>query len=103
MLHDREDAWKHMNPRGRATLKLPPTGSIYEFVGGFYGNGREDEGSKTASISFLELPSADPSTASEGAQKLETWSHSMRDVTIVDFTMDPAQDLLVLVSLAPPG
>lgn len=32
----------------------------------------------------------------------QTWTHPFPEVTIIDFTMDPAQDLLVIVSLAPP-
>lgn len=106
-------------------LNLPPTGSVYEFVGGIYGNGREDDNRVTASISFLELPTIsgdgigkvkeakekfqeNPRTAqkerceeSKRGMKLRTWTHSMGDVAIIDFTMDPSQDLLVLVALAP--
>ncbi|PPQ81936.1 hypothetical protein CVT25_013784 [Psilocybe cyanescens] len=102
LLRDRERAWKYMNWKKKYTLKLPPTGSVYEFVGGLYGNGREDASRTTASISFLELPTADIPGMDQSADELQMWTHSMGDIVIVDFTMDPSQDLLVLVALAPP-
>ena len=103
ILRWRERAWKTLAWSGRYKLNLPPTGSVYEFVGGLYGNGREDDRRITASISFLELPSADTVRLESGAPDLKTWTHPMFDITIVDFTMDPAQDLLVLIALAPRG
>lgn len=105
LLRDRENAWRHMNWQGRHKLKLPPTGSVYEFAGGLYGNGRENEHRVTASISFLELPSSTGNTPIDeaGASGSKTWTHFMEDMTIIDFTMDPAQDLLVLVALARSG
>lgn len=99
LLRERERAWRFMEWKQRHTLKLPPTGSVYEFVGGLYGNGREDDSRVTASISFLELPSSDTPM---DPPNLKTWTHAMGDVNIIDFTMDPSQDLLVLVALAPP-
>lgn len=96
-LRDRERAWKNLTWNGRYNLELPPTGSVYEFVGGLYANGKEDDRRITASISFLELPDA------HGPPKLKMWTHPIHDVTIIDFTMDPSQDLLVLVALAKPG
>lgn len=102
LLRDRERAWKYMDWKKTHTLELPPTGSVYEFVGGLYGNGREDDSRVTASISFLELPTADAQVQGESPKELEMWTHPMGDITIIDFTMDPSQDLLVLVALAPP-
>ncbi|KAF8069174.1 hypothetical protein FPV67DRAFT_1625361 [Lyophyllum atratum] len=101
ILHDREQAWKTLSWNGRYTLKLPPTGSVYEFVGGLYGNGKEDDRRVTASISFLELPSG----GGDGGETsdVKTWTHPMADIIIIDFTMDPSQDLLVLIALATPG
>jgi len=101
-LRSREEAWKYLDFKERRPLNLPPTGSVYEFVGGLYGNGREDETRATASISFLELPSLDARLLGDAQDVLKIWTHPMDDVTIIDFTMDPAQDLLVLVGLAPP-
>lgn len=102
LLRERECNWRYINWAKRHTLSLPPTGSVYEFVGGIYGNGREDDSRVTASISFLELPSTDASFLNESKETLQAWTHCMGDVNIIDFTMDPSQDLLVLVALAPP-
>ncbi|KAF9051850.1 hypothetical protein BJ165DRAFT_921017 [Panaeolus papilionaceus] len=99
ILRERERAWKFIDWKKKHCLELPATGSVYEFVGGLYGNGREDESGVTTSISFLELPSVDPITRSIANPDLKTWTHAMGDVTIIDFTMDPSQDLLVLVAL----
>ncbi|KAJ6495322.1 hypothetical protein C8R45DRAFT_167378 [Mycena sanguinolenta] len=100
-IRDRERNWR--SPQYWAPLHklpLPPTGTVYEFTGGFYANGLEDENKITSGISFFELPSSEP--LGPGAPPLRTWTHAMGDIKIVDFTMDPAQDLLVLVALAPP-
>ena len=40
----------------RKTLKFSPTGSVYEFVGGLYGDGREDDSQVTASHFWSCLP-----------------------------------------------
>jgi hypothetical protein len=102
LLRSREESWKYLKFKQRRLLNLPPTGSVYEFVGGLYGNGREDETRATASISFLELPSLDAGLLGNSQHELKVWTHTMDDVSTIDFTMDPAQDLLVLVTLAPP-
>ncbi|TFK73531.1 hypothetical protein BDN72DRAFT_834674 [Pluteus cervinus] len=104
ILREREKSWRYLRWKGRHRLKLPPTGSVYEFVGGLYGNGREDEQRVTASVSFVELPNSldMPRVNEDGSVDLKMWTHCMGDIQILDFTMDPAQDLLVLVALAPP-
>lgn len=95
LLRDREQAWKTLAWRDQQALTLPPTGSVYEFIGGIYANGKEDERKVTSSISFFELPSS-------ADEPIKAWRHSMGDISVVDFTMDPAQDLIALVALAPP-
>jgi hypothetical protein len=102
LLRTREVSWKYLKFKQRRILKLPPTGSVYEFIGGLYGNGREDETRATASISFLELPSLDAALLGNPQNELNVWTHAIYGVSAIDFTMDPAQDLLVLVGLAPP-
>jgi len=92
ILQDREYSWKNFEWRHRHTLTLPTTGSIYEFIGGFYGN------AMAPTISFIELPSA---TADSADTTGRAWIHNMPDVSFVDFTMDPSQDLLVLLANAP--
>lgn len=104
LLKDREQAWRVLAWKHRRTLDLPPTGSLYEFVGGVYGNGREGDNRMTTSISFLELPSLGIPSRTEditAPQELKLWTHLMPDLNIIDFTMDPIQDLLVLVAVAP--
>ncbi|KAJ7104515.1 hypothetical protein B0H15DRAFT_766450 [Mycena belliarum] len=100
LIRERERNWRSPHKWGQLQkLELPPTGTVYEFVGGYYANGREDENKITSGISFFELPSTEPMSTDA---PLKTWTHAMGGIKIVDFTMDPAQDLLVLVALAPP-
>ena len=81
-----------MEWKQRHTLKLPPTGSVYEFIGGLYGNGREDHSRVVLPLSVMPID----------LSNLKTWTHPMGDVNIINFMMDPSQDLLILVILAPP-
>nr|GAT59078.1 predicted protein [Mycena chlorophos] len=96
LIRERERNWRSPQAWGPLTsLTLPPpTGTVYEFVGGVYANGWEDD---TAGITFCELPST------EHDEPLKSWTHSIGPLKLADFTMDPAQDLLVLVALAPPS
>ncbi|KAJ3822532.1 hypothetical protein F5880DRAFT_1613722 [Lentinula raphanica] len=91
LLRDRENAWKTLNPTSRHQMKLAHSGTIYEFSGGVYGVGKESN-HRTAYITFYDLPS------SASGEQLST-THHFPDVNVVDFTMDPTQDLLVLVAL----
>jgi hypothetical protein len=91
LLQEREYSWKHFKWRHKHTLSLPTTGSIYEFIGGFYGNAM----AASTRISFVELPNATADAAGR------TWIHNMPDISFVDFTMDPSRDLLVLLANAP--
>ena len=84
-------------------MNLPFTGSVYDFVSGIYGNGGDDTDGTTTSISFLKLPSAEDQTTGGDVPEPKLWSHSMSNLLIFDFTMDPSQDLLVLLALAPPS
>lgn len=84
-------------------MRLPFTGSVYDFVSGIYGNGGEDIDGTTKSISFVKLPSADEPFSDDQLPESRLWTHSMSDLLIFDFTMDPSQDLLVLLVLAPPS
>ncbi|KAK7044568.1 F-box domain-containing protein [Favolaschia claudopus] len=103
LLRERERNWLSPHLWGPLhKLSLPPTGTVYEFAGGYYANGREDDSKITSGISFFELPSMGPDSRDPDLDSLKTWTHSMGGLKIVDFTMDPPQDLLVLVALAPP-
>jgi hypothetical protein len=100
LIRERERNWRSPERWG-AVQKLtlpPPMGTVYDFCGGYYANGLEDENKIASGISFFELPSTERGTNSDAP--LKTWTHAMGDVKIVDFTMDPAQDLLVLVAFA---
>lgn len=69
------------------------------------------------SITFYKLPSTmddySPNFKKESPMEVERrqgrgmripkWTLSGFDMTIIDFSMDPAQDLLVLIAGAPPG
>ncbi|KAF5369003.1 hypothetical protein D9758_002862 [Tetrapyrgos nigripes] len=94
ILREREQRWRSMQPATRHKLRLAHSGAIYEFTGGIYGNGKENDRRSTISITLYDLPSLE-----SGEQ--DDWTHSMDGMDIVDFTMDPCQDLLVLVALAP--
>lgn len=102
ILQEREHSWRHMRWKGRHKLRLPFTGSVYDFVSGIYGNGGDDNDGTTASLSFLKLPSLDDEIPQDHVPKSKLWLHLMPDLLIFDFTMDPSQDLLVLLALAPP-
>jgi hypothetical protein len=93
-LHNREHNWGNLSYRDKHKISLLPTGCVYEFVGDVYANGRETDRLSTGSISFYSLPSS----ASDSERR---WTHHTENLNIVDFTMDPAQDLLVLVATAP--
>jgi hypothetical protein len=90
-LQDRECSWKHFKWQHKYSLRLPTAGSVYEFIGGFYGN------AMASKISFIQLPSTGDPADTLGL----TWIHDIPDVSFVDFTMDPSQDLLVLLADAP--
>ncbi|KAF9014740.1 hypothetical protein BDZ89DRAFT_1076385 [Hymenopellis radicata] len=100
-LRDREHAWRSLKWHARHRLGLPRVASIYEFVGGIYGNGRDhDRQDPIPGISFFQLPYAGPDN--DSSTKYEMWTHPFHDLNILDFTIDPAQDLLVLVTHCPP-
>ncbi|KAL1741933.1 hypothetical protein HDZ31DRAFT_44378 [Schizophyllum fasciatum] len=99
-LRDRERAWRALRWSARHRITLPPTGPIYEFIGGIYGNGQEDENRVTSSISFFELPTHVRGRTLPDNPRV--WTHSMGALSIIDFTLDPTQDLLALVALAAP-
>jgi hypothetical protein len=96
---------------------LGEPGCVYEFVGGYYAHGRGEDRHVMECISFFELPSLsdeegrdDESSEQEEqpelmdedkASVLRRWKHVILDISVIDFTMDPTHDLLVLVAPAP--
>lgn len=100
-LREREDSWRSLKWHDRHRLGLPRVASIYEFVGGIYGNGRDhDRQDPVPGISFFQLPYAGHDNDKDTVYKM--WTHPFLDVNILDFTIDPAQDLLVLVTQCAP-
>lgn len=63
---------------------------MYDFVDGIYavGHDAQEERRYAEGIIFYRLPT------------LELWKHEL-GMIVLDFTIDPAQDLLVLLSFAP--
>jgi len=96
-LREREHSWKRLRCKSAHVLRFPASGSIYEFAGGIYGNAGDDDRRVPLAISFFQLPSAE----SNPDHTPRSWTHSMGQLLVLDFTMDPTQDLLVLVSPAP--
>ncbi|KAJ7784695.1 hypothetical protein B0H16DRAFT_1709393 [Mycena metata] len=101
LLRDRERNWRSPQHWGEGQkLTLPPTGTVYEFVGGYYANG---PGRREQSYFwYLFLPASVLRNLPTRRNPSKTWTHAMGGLKIVDFTFDPPQDLLVLVTLAPP-
>jgi len=92
---------------------------MYDFVNGIYAIGQNAAGDRRFSenVTFYRLPPHPTPLASKeggvvsviasgngtpsGASKGDTWTYAF-GMTILDFTMDPEQDFLVLLALAPP-
>jgi hypothetical protein len=94
ILRKREDAWKRLEWKRRCALDRIPSNSTYVFVNGVFGYVSSHEDEYIQTIDFFELPSAD----SLSCEVTRAWTHHMGDLAAVNFAMDPAQDLLVLVA-----
>jgi hypothetical protein len=93
ILREREDAWKRLEWKRKWALDRSPSNSIFDIINGFgFVSNYQDE--YIQSIDFFELPSAD----SLSGEVTRAWTHHMGDLAVVFLAMDPAQDLLVLVS-----
>ena len=90
ILRDREDAWKRLEWKRKWALDRSPGhlrlgfGSVSTYQDGFY-----------RSIEFFELPCVD----SPSGEVRITRAH-IGNLPVVSFTMDPGQDLLVLVAVS---
>jgi hypothetical protein len=70
---------------------------MYDFVDGLYGVGYNSEERRfSESVIFYRLPPYDADV------ERKTWKHDFHMI-VLDFTMDPSQDLLVLLAVAPAG
>jgi hypothetical protein len=94
ILREREDAWKRLEWKRKCELDRSPGNLGFEFANGFAFVPSSYQDAYIQSIDFFELPSADSPSAGE-----VTRAH-MGNLSVVDFTMDPGQDLLVLVAVS---
>ena len=95
LLRERETSWKHFKWRSKHSLDFPTRlGSIYEYINGFYANVQMPQ------ISIVELPNA--FTHPDRDTPARTWVLDVPDLQIVDFTMDPSLDLLIILAYSPP-
>ncbi|TFY78781.1 hypothetical protein EWM64_g5232 [Hericium alpestre] len=100
LLNEREQRWSTLSWRHKVTTPVPAAGSIYEFVGGVYGNGhgQGDDRRVSGKITFYQFPTAAGEKALVEGGRVPSWTLTEYDINIIDFSMDPSQDLLVLVS-----
>ena len=89
ILREREYAWKRLEWKHSYSLDLCPN-PLGEFACGI--NAFPIYRGFIQSIKFSEFTSAEDT---------RSWSHSMDGLSVVCFTMDPSQDLLILVADAP--
>ena len=103
-------------------VECPHTAYMYDFVNGIYAIGQNAANDRRFSenVTFYRLPPYPTSPASNeedagsreadttdgsndapnGNSKRDSWTYAF-GMTILDFTMDPEQDLLILLALAP--
>jgi hypothetical protein len=96
ILREREYAWKRLEWKYSYSSDLCPN-PLGEFAGGI--NAIPIYRGFIRSIKFLKFHSADPTS---GKDTTISWNHTMDGLSVVRFTMDPSQDLLILVAFAPP-
>lgn len=89
-LREFETSWRNVRYRRKCDFQLLTSGLVYDFVGGIYA---------LAGEGYLHF-SVLPHNPHEDSQPIRTWSHPVDMAILIDFTFCPAQDLLVIVSLA---
>ena len=117
-----QDRWSNLEWAVKHEVECPHTAYMYDFVNGIYAIGQNAANDRRFSenVTFYRLPPHPTPPASKeggegstttsdangangtpgGTPKAETWTYAF-GMTILDFTMDPEQDLLVLLALAP--
>lgn len=115
-----QDRWNKLEWAVKHKVDCPHTAYMYDFVNGIYAIGQNAANDRRFSenVTFYRLPPYPASPAStegdagssesnaanntpSGNSKRDRWTYAF-GMTILDFTMDPEQDLLVLLALAPP-
>jgi hypothetical protein len=91
LLRRRQTAWNFLQWKEKFTVRCPLGDStLYEYLGGVYSQWGFD------SLSFVSLqPRLDQ-------EKAVSWTHSV-PFPVIDYTSDPTQDLLVIITVSPPG
>ena len=93
ILRECENAWKRLEWKHRCSLSIRNEWTL-EFINGVLGCASSPQGAHAQSIDFFELPSVD----SPSGEVTRAWTHNMGNLSVIDFAIDPAQDLLVLVA-----
>ena len=94
ILRERENAWKRLEWKCKCSLDTISDDWTFEFVNGVFGYVSSEQDEYIQSTDFYELPSAD----SPSGEVTRAWTHNMGNLSVIDFAIDPAQDLLVLVA-----
>ncbi|KZT36560.1 hypothetical protein SISSUDRAFT_1063574 [Sistotremastrum suecicum HHB10207 ss-3] len=88
-LLDLQDTWSDLRPRRQTRLPPSPKFSLGKLIGGICAT-YDDRNSEGTSITFTTLPSV--------ARNIELREQRIKLTTkLIEFTIDPSQDLLVLV------
>ena len=111
--------WRRLEWTAMHKVDCPHSAYMYDFVNGIYAIGQNPANDRRFSenVTFYRLPpypttptsneDAGSSTTDgssdipDGNFKRDSWTYAF-GMTILDFTMDPEQDLLILLALAPP-
>ena len=117
-----QNRWNKLDWAAKHKVECPHTAYMYDFVNGIYAIGQNAANDRRFSenVTFYHLPPypTPPASTKDGAGSSEasavngaddtpgggskrgSWTYAF-GMTILDFTMDPEQDLLVLLALAP--
>ncbi|KAF9652341.1 hypothetical protein BDM02DRAFT_3183732 [Thelephora ganbajun] len=118
-----QNRWNKLEWAAKHKVECPHTAYMYDFVNGIYAIGQNAANDRRFSenVTFYRLPPypTPPDSKEDGAgstnassmngandiprgnSNRDSWTYAF-GMTILDFTMDPEQDLLVLLALAPP-
>ncbi|KAL0067490.1 hypothetical protein AAF712_005480 [Marasmius tenuissimus] len=96
-LKNSERTWHTLASRARYRSRFIHTGALYEFQSGIFGQSKEDDQNRTTHIVFFDL------VKMEAGDPHMHRIHSVEGLMVIDFTMDPSQDLFLVISLAPPS
>lgn len=117
-----QNRWHSLEWTAKHKVECPHTAYMYDFVNGIYAIGQNAANDRRFSenVTFYRLPPHSPTSSNKedagspevdttsgskdtpgGNSKRDSWTYAF-GMTILDFTMDPEQDLLTLLALAPP-